>query len=119
MSSYTIDGGLITEDAVQLSGNTATTVYTASQGAVAISSIYVTPISGTPNLTIGIHNAAGTLVGYRRFTVAMTAGVAHNDNELFVLPANYSIKVTSSSATGDMHVFVTHGIPARAGQQRA
>jgi hypothetical protein len=27
---YAMDGGLTTEDAVQLSGNTATTVYTAS-----------------------------------------------------------------------------------------
>ena len=119
MSQFSLEGGLITEDAVALTGNTATTVYTATLGATPISSIVVTPTSGTPNLTIGIYNASDTLVGRLRVAVAMTAGTPFIWNEVFVLAANYKIKVTSSSGTGDMEVFVTHGIGAAAGKLRA
>lgn len=111
MSAFNVDGSLVTDDPVRLTANTATTVYTAT-GAVPISSIIVTPTSGTPNLTIQIHN--GSTAYNLRTAVAMTAGTAFIWDELFILPALYTIKITSSAAGGDMDVFVTHGSPAAA-----
>jgi len=113
MSAFNVDGGLISQEWGSLANNSATDVYTAT-GGVTVASIIVTPTSGTPNLTIEICNAAGTKVGTLRKAVAMTAGTAFIWNEAFILPALYSIRLTSSSATGDMDYLVTHGTPAAA-----
>ncbi len=106
MSSFYIEGPILSSDPVRLTGNTATTVFTAG-GVTSIASIIVTPTSGTPNLTIAIHNAAGTSIMVLRNAVAMTAGTAFIFNEVITLGIGYTIKVTSSAAGGDMDVLVT------------
>lgn len=109
-----ITGGLISEWA-KVSGNTATTVFTANRKTLIVS-IAVTPTSGTPSLTIARYD--GTSRYNRRTAVAMTAGTAYVDENPFVLDNEDTIEITSSSATGDMDVCVTYVSPEAAANVR-
>lgn len=118
MSEFKIDGPIRSDSPVRLTGNTATTVYTAN-GAATIASIICTPTNGTPTLTIEIYNEAGSSVMFLRKTVAMTAGTAFVFNEAFTLNPAETIKVTSSAAGGDMDVMVTASSGVAAASPRA
>lgn len=109
MSAFQIDGPVLSDNPVRLSGNTATIVFTAS-GVTPIASIICTPTTGTPNLTIEIFNAAGASVMTLRKAVATTAGTAFIFNEAITINPQETIRVTSSAAGGDMDVLVTRGV---------
>lgn len=117
MSAFNVEGGLAAEAWGSLTGNTATAIYTAV-GNVTIASIIVCPTSGTPNLTIEIYNDSGAKVGTLRKAVATTAGTAVVWNEPFPLPPQYSIRLTSSAAGGDMDYLVVKGVPTATGRLR-
>ncbi len=104
MSEFTLAGGIITEPPVRLTDNTATTVFT-TNSAVPISSIIICPTSGTPTYTITQVDQDGTSRNVWKGTSP------DKFNEVFVLPLLNTLKVISSSASGDLDVFVTHGIP--------
>ena len=104
MSEFTLVGAVITEPPVRLTDNTATSVFT-TVGAVPISSIIICPTTGTPTYTITQVDQTGTARNVWKGTSP------DKFNEVFVLPLLNTLKVTSSSATGDLDVFVTHGIP--------
>lgn len=106
MSEVKVDGPVISDDPVRLTGNTATVVFTAT-GVTTIASIICTPTNATPSLTIEIYNAAGTSIMFLRDAVAMTAGTPFIFNEVFTINPQQTIRVTSSSGTGDMDVMVT------------
>jgi hypothetical protein len=117
MSEFKIDGPLLTDNPVRLTGNTATTVFTAT-GATSIASIICTPTSGTPTCTIEIFNAAGSGIMKLRAAQATTAGTPLIFNEVFTLSPGQVIKVTSSSGSGDMDVMVTSGVATAAAALR-
>ena len=117
MSSFVASGGLLSDDPVTLTNGSATVVFTAV-GVTLIASIVVTPTSGTPNLTIEIYNAAGSKVMTLRKAVVMTAGTPFIYNEAFTINPGQTIRVTSSSGSGDMDVQVTKGIDAAAARGR-
>jgi hypothetical protein len=117
MSEFKIDGPVQSDDPVRLTGNTATTVFTA-QGATRIASIICTPTSGTPTCTIEICNAAGSGIMKLRAAQATTAGTPLIFNEVITLSPGQVIKVTSSAAGGDMDVLVTRGVATAAAQLR-
>ena len=110
MSGYALIGGLTTDDPTRLTGNTATTVFTAV-GATPIASIIVCPTTGTPTFTITLVSPAAVI---RNIWKGTSPNVF---NEYIMVPPLYVLKVTSSSATGDMDVTVTHGTPAAANQR--
>lgn len=117
MTAFNVEGGLVTEEPLRLTGNTATIVYTAV-GRTTIASIFVCPTNGTPTITIEIYNAAGASVMFRRKAVTPTAGTPVIDNEPFILEPGYTIRVTSGSASGEMDVMVTRGIGTAPGMLR-
>lgn len=117
MSEFKIDGPILSDDPVRLTGNTATIVFTAT-GATSIASIICTPTSGTPNLTIEIFNAAGSSIMTLRKAVATTAGTPVIFNEVFTISPGQTIRVTSSAASGDMDVLVTRGLATAAAALR-
>lgn len=117
MSEFKIEGPVLSDDPVRLTGNTATIVYTAA-GVTPIASIICTPTSGTPTCTIEIFNAAGTGIMKLRTAQATVAGTPLIFNEVFTLNPQQTIKVTSSAVAGDMDVMVTHGVGVAAGALR-
>lgn len=108
MSQFSLDGALFTEDGLRLTGNTLTTLYTASNGATPISSIICCATTGTPTITITVESPTGTSRTLWKATAPTTF------QELYFLPSLYILKVQSSSASGDIDVHVTHGVPAAA-----
>jgi hypothetical protein len=117
MSAFQIDGPVRSDDPVRLTGNTATTVFSAT-GFTPIASIICTPTSGTPTCTIEIFDAAGSGIMKLRTAQATTAGTPLIFNEVITINPGQSIKVTSSAAGGDMDVMVTRGVATAAAQQR-
>lgn len=117
MSEFKIDGPILSDDPVRLTGNTATVVLTAP-GVMSIASIICTPTNGTPTLTIEIYNAAGSSIMFLRKAVATTAGMPVIFNEVFTLNPQQTIRVTSSAASGDMDVLVTRGAGVAAASSR-
>lgn len=113
MTTFAIDWPVLSDDPVRIANNGLTTVFNAV-GQVAISSIIVTPTTGTPNLTIEIYDASAASIMTLRKAVAMTAGTAFIFNELFTLNPGQTIRVTSSSATGDMDVMVIRAVATAA-----
>ena len=114
--SITISGGLLSEPDV-VTTNAIETVFTADRGRVLISSIIVTPTTGTPSLSISRYD--GTTRTYLRKAVAMTAGTAFVWDTPFMLDPAGKIEVTSSSATGDMDVLTTYVNPVAPSTVRA
>lgn len=117
MSEFKLGGPVLSDDPVRLTGNSATTVFTA-QGVTPIASIICTPTSGTPTCTIEIFNAAGSGIMKLCAAQATTAGTPLIFNEVFTLSPGQVIKVTSSAAGGDMDVLVTRGVATAAAQLR-
>lgn len=105
--TISITGALLTEPKV-ISANTITTVFTAERRTL-ISSIIVTPTSGTPNLSISRYD--GTTRSYIRKAVAMTAGTAFTFETPFMLDVGGLLEVTSSAGGGDMDVLTTYVNP--------
>lgn len=118
MTDFSLAGPIRSRTPTRLSGNTATTVFTAS-GSTSIASIICTPTNGTPSLTIEIYNAAGSSVMFLRKAVAMTAGTPFIWNEAFTINPDETIRVTSSAAGGDMDVMVTTAVAVAAASPRA
>lgn len=110
MSNLNIDGALQTLF-TKLTGSSATEVYPKSgdtnKSQTLIASI-VCCMNGavTPNLTIAIDD--GTNTYNLRRALAMTAGTAVIWDEPFTLPQNWTIKVTSSDASGQVDVLVNY-----------
>lgn len=113
MTEFKIESPVLSDDPTRLTGNTATTVFTAV-GRTSIASIICTPTSGTPTCTIEIFSAAGSGIMKLRAAQATTAGTPLIFNEVITLNPGQSIKVTSSSASGDMDVLVTRGVATAA-----
>lgn len=120
MSTLSIGGALRTRF-TKLTGSTATEVYPkaadTTKSAALISSI-VCCMNGavTPNLTIAIDD--GTNTYNLRRALAMIAGTAVVWDEPFLLPQNWSIKVTSSDASGQVDVLVNYLANVAAAEQR-
>lgn len=98
------NGGLLTEKTI-LTGNTATTVLDLGK-AVLVESITCVEVGGnTPNLTVETYD--GTTSYYRRNAKAMTA---KEEVTLpgFRLDTDEVIRVTSSHASGLVHVWVNY-----------
>lgn len=117
MSHFTLPGPVLSDDPVRLTDGSATTVFTAI-GATSISSIICTPTSGTPTCTVEIYNAAGSGIMKLRAAQATTAGTPLIFNEMVTLNPGATIRVTSSSGSGDMDVMVTRGISVAAATGR-
>jgi hypothetical protein len=102
-----------------LTDNTATTIYTASQGGTRIRSITACETAGaTPTLTVDIYDVANTTAYHKRKAVAMTAGTEIVFNEPFYLPPLWAIRLTSSSLTGGVDWTLTYDAPSRAAAGR-
>lgn len=97
--------GAILPQNTTITNNTVTTVLSLARLATMVS-ITVTPTSGTPSLSISIYD--GTTRRYLRKAVAMTAGTAFVYDTPQGLGRKDVVEVTSSSATGDMDVFVNY-----------
>lgn len=97
--------GAILSQNTTISTNGITTVLSLGRLAT-LASVVVCPTSGTPSLSISIYD--GTTRRYLRKAVAMTAGTPY----IFETPQGLNrkdvVEVTSSSATGDMDVFVSY-----------
>jgi hypothetical protein len=117
LSHFTLPGPVLSDNPIRLTDGSATIVFTAS-GVTPISSIICTPTNGTPNLTIEIYNAAGASAMTLRKAVAMTAGTAFIFNEVLTLNPGETIRVTSSSGSGEIDVLVTRGLASAAAALR-
>ncbi len=105
MSSFALDGALMPEPIVRLTGNTVTNIYTAA-GATALSSIICAPNSGTPTCTLYVVDESGTQ------RVLWTATTPFVFNEFYPLPSRYSVKAQSGDAAGHIDVHLVHTGPA-------
>jgi hypothetical protein len=104
-------GGQITEDG-KLSDSTVTTIFTAV-GATWIHAITATENNGgTP--TLSIEKYTGSVSYYIRRAVAMAAGTQVVYDNGFLLPAGWSIRLTSNDAGGDVDWSITYDSPAAA-----
>lgn len=108
MSQFSLDGALFTEDGTRLTSNAVTTLYTASSGSTPISSIICCATTGSPTVTITVETPGGVSRTLWKATAPTTF------QELYFLPSLYLLRIQSSSATGDVDVHVTHGVPAAA-----
>ena len=109
MSALDNNGGAITEDG-RLTGNTATTIFTAT-GATWIRSITATERNGgTPTLSIDKYD--GTTAYMIRRAVAMVAGTQVIYNEPFLLPLGGLIRLTSNDASGNVDWSITYDGPS-------
>lgn len=103
----------------KLTGNTATAIYTASEGSTLIRSIIACETNGaTPTLTLEVYDVANTTSYYLRKALALSAGTPYVFNEPFMLPANWSIRATSSDASGRIDVHVAYEDPSASGSPR-
>ena len=116
--------GKITEYG-KITGNSATTIFTA-KGATNIRSLVVSENAGaTPNLTVEIYDVANTTSYYPGGTTATTwkakavsAGQAVTFNEQFMLPALWAIRITSSDAAGKFDWILTYDSSTAAARGR-
>jgi hypothetical protein len=110
MSALDNAGGAITEDG-RLTGNTATTIFTAT-GATWIRSITASDnAAGSPTVTIDKYDGTNARV------IKLTAAVPLIFNEPFLLPLGWLIRMTSSNAGGLIDWSITYDGPS-AGKQR-
>lgn len=111
--SFNINGGAIVTARSKLTGSTVTAVFTATSRTTILAIICAENNGGTPNLTVEIYT--GSVSYYLRKAVAMTAGTAFIFDDPFELPAGWSIRVTSSDASGhvDAHVSYINPVAAR------
>lgn len=106
MSALDNSGGAITEDG-RLTGNTATVIFTAT-GATWIRSITATDnAAGSPTVTVEKYDGVSVSRVMRRVTaVPLTL------NEPFLLPVGWSIRMTSSNASGLIDWSITYDGPS-------
>lgn len=97
--------GAIVPQNTTITANTVTTVLSLGRLAT-LASITVCPTTGTPSLSVSIYD--GTTRRYLRKAVAMTAGTPFVYDTPQALNRKDAVEVTSSSATGDMDVFVNY-----------
>lgn len=116
MSTQSQSGG-ITEYG-KLTGNTVTTIFTATQNTPIQSIVCCENNGGTPNLTVEVYDVDNTTSYYKRKAVAMTAGSETIFNEPFTLPHSWAIRLTSSDASGRIDWSITYGGTPAAGSQR-
>lgn len=115
--SQTLSSAASLTEIAKLTGNTATAIYTADRGATRINSITACENSGaTPSLTLEAYD--GTSSYYIRRVVALVAGVQVVYSTPFTLPHNWSIRATSSNASGLIDVFVDYEDPSASGSPR-
>lgn len=104
--TYNVSGGAVLGVDKNLTDNTATTLLAATSNTVVLS-IVCTEIGGvTPNLSILKTN--GTRTVYYRNAKAMTAKETVLYDTPIFLRAGWSLKVTSSNASGLVDVDVTY-----------
>lgn len=102
--TVSILGALVPQNTT-ITTNAVTTVLSLGRlGTMA--SITVCPTNGTPSLSISVYD--GTTRRYLRKAVAMTAGTPYTYETPQGLNRKDVVEVTSSSATGDMDVFVNY-----------
>lgn len=105
MSALDNSGGAITEDGA-LTGNTATTIFTAT-GATWIRSITACDNAvGGPTVTIDKYDGSTA----RHIKRAVAVPVIFN--EPFLLPVGWSIRMTSSNASGLIDWSITYDGPS-------
>jgi len=110
--SFNINGGSVVTTRVKLTDSTATTIFTAKSRTTVLSVTATENNGGTPNLTIDIYD--GTTAYYLRKATAMTAGTAYTYSEPFELPVGWSIRATSSDASGHVDAHVSYINPVAA-----
>lgn len=113
--SFNNDGHVIVTKRTKLTANTVTVIFTAVSRTQGFSITATENNGGTPNLSLEIYD--GTNIFYLRKAVAMVAGTPVIYNEPFELQAGYSIRATSSDASGhiDCHVSYTSPVAANKG----
>lgn len=105
MSALDNNGGAITEDGT-LTGNSATTIFTAT-GATWIRSITACDnTTGGPTVTIDKYDGSAAYVIQRAKAVPLIF------NEPFLLPVGWSIRMTSSDASGHIDWSITYDGPS-------
>lgn len=105
MSALDNSGGAITEDGT-LTGNTATTIFTAT-GATWIRSITAEAnAAGGPTVTVDKYSGSAAYVMRRTIAVPLTL------NEPFLLPLGWMIRMTSSDAAGKIDWSITYDGPS-------
>lgn len=108
--TYNISGGAILSQATKLTANTATNVLGPNPTSAVILSVVCTEIGNvTPNLTIAKTN--GTTTIYYRFQKAMAAKETVIFDTPIVLKTNWTLQVTSSTASGLVDVDVSYLAP--------
>ena len=104
--SYFVTGSALTTEKTKLTNNLATPVLDLGK-AVLVASVTCTEVGGaTPNLTIEAFD--GTTSTYRTFQRPMAAKERYADTEPFQLDNNEVLRVTSSNASGQVHVWVNY-----------
>lgn len=104
--SYFVTGSALTTEKTILTSSSPTKVLDLGK-AVLVASVTCTEVGGaTPNLTIEAYN--GTTSTYRTYQRPMTAKERYADTEPFQLDNNESLRVTSSNASGLIHVWVNY-----------
>lgn len=113
--SFNINGGAIVTTRVKLSGNSVTALFAATSRTTILSIIATENNGGTPTLTLDVYDGTNSFA--LRHAVAMVAGTAAIFSEPFELQAGYSIRATSSDASGhvDCHVSYINPVAARGG----
>lgn len=105
MSALDNAGGAITEDGT-LTGNTATTIFTGT-GATWIRSITACDnAAGSPTVTIDKYDGSTAKI------IKRVASVPLVFNEPFLLPVGWSIRMTSSNASGLIDWSITYDGPS-------
>lgn len=103
--SFNVTGALLSKP-VKLTGATATVILTATKRTTILSVICAEIGGDTPNLTVELYD--GSTSYYLRNALAMSANeVVVFDNE-FVLPLGWSLRVTSSGASGEVDVLCNY-----------
>lgn len=110
--SFNINGGSIVTTRVKMTSNAATPLFLARSRTTILSIIATENNGGTPNLTLDVFD--GTNSYALRHAVAMVAGTAAIFNEPFELPSGWSIRATSSDASGHVDAHVSYINPVAA-----
>lgn len=107
--SYFVTGSALTTEKTILTSNLATTVLDLGK-AVLVASVTCSEVGGaTPTITIEAFD--GVTRTYRTFQRPMAAKERYEDKEPFQLDNNEVLRVTSSNALGQVHVWVNYFNP--------
>lgn len=115
MTDFSVLAGL--SEYGKISGNSATTIYTADKGTTRIRSVTCCDNTGaTTAWTLDVYDGSTSYV--KRKGKALTAGVEDVVNEPFYVPQGWAVRITSGDASGKLDWSITYDAPSRAAAGR-